>query len=98
MAWLEYRARDFRREGELTPKGEEVLREEQALFADLMLKIKRMLVRPLGHHSLYRVGTVVPPHELCASGIEYLTTDPKCAVRSVWSYYVDGGIVAWLLS
>lgn len=43
-AWLEYRARDFTHGGELTPKGEEVLREEQALFADLMLKIKRMLV------------------------------------------------------
>jgi len=43
-AWLEYQARDFSREGEVTPQGEEVLREEQALFADLILKIKRMLV------------------------------------------------------
>jgi len=43
-AWLEYRARDFTRGGEVTPEGEEVLRVEQALFADLMLKIKRMLV------------------------------------------------------
>lgn len=43
-AWLEYRARDFSCRGEVTPQGEEVLREEQALFADLILKIKRMLV------------------------------------------------------
>jgi hypothetical protein len=43
-AWLDYQARDFSREGEVTPQGEEVLREEQARFADLMLKIKRMLV------------------------------------------------------
>jgi hypothetical protein len=43
-AWLEYLARDFSRGGEVTPEGEEVLREEQARFADLMLKIKRMLV------------------------------------------------------
>lgn len=43
-AWLEYRARDFSREGVVTPEGEDVLRTEQALFADLMLKIKRMLV------------------------------------------------------
>ena len=43
-AWLEYRARDFTRGGVVTPEGEDVLREEQALFADLMLKIKRMLV------------------------------------------------------
>ncbi len=43
-AWLDYRARDFSRGGEVTPKGEEVLREEQAFFVDLMLKIKRMLV------------------------------------------------------
>lgn len=43
-AWLEYRARDFTREGVVTPEGEDVLREEQARFADLMLKIKRMLV------------------------------------------------------
>ena len=43
-AWLEYRARDFSREGVVTPEGEEVLRTEQALFADLMLNIKRMLV------------------------------------------------------
>jgi hypothetical protein len=28
----------------LTPKGEDVLREERAFFADLMLKIKKMLV------------------------------------------------------
>jgi len=43
-AWLEYQARDFSREGVVTPEGEDVLRAEQALFADLMLKIKRMLV------------------------------------------------------
>jgi hypothetical protein len=43
-AWLVYQARDFTRNGELTPQGEDVLREEQALFADLMLNIKRMLV------------------------------------------------------
>jgi hypothetical protein len=43
-AWLKYLARDFTRNGELTPEGEDVLREEQARFADLMLKIKRMLV------------------------------------------------------
>jgi hypothetical protein len=43
-AWLEYQRRDFTRNGELTPEGEEVLREERALFADLILKIKRMLV------------------------------------------------------
>lgn len=43
-AWLKYRARDFTRRGEVTPQGEEVLRKEQALFADLTLKIKRMLV------------------------------------------------------
>jgi hypothetical protein len=43
-AWLEYQARDFSLGGEVTPKGEEVLREEQALFADLVLKIKKMLV------------------------------------------------------
>lgn len=43
-AWLGCRARDFSREGEVTPQGEEVLREEQARFADLILKIKRMLV------------------------------------------------------
>ncbi len=43
-AWLEYRARDFSREGVVTPEGEDVLRVEQALFADLMLKIKRLLV------------------------------------------------------
>lgn len=43
-AWLAYQMRDFSHEGEVTPKGEEVLREETALFADLMLKIKRMLV------------------------------------------------------
>ena len=44
VAWLEYRACDFTRGGEVTPTGEEVLREEEALFADLLLKIKRMLV------------------------------------------------------
>lgn len=43
-AWLEYQVRDFSRNGELTPKGEDVLREERALFADLIVKIKRMLV------------------------------------------------------
>ena len=43
-AWLEYRGRDFTRECELTPQGEDVLREERALFADLMLKVKKMLV------------------------------------------------------
>jgi hypothetical protein len=43
-AWLAYRARDFTRGGEVTPEGEDVLREERAFFADLMLKIKRMLV------------------------------------------------------
>ena len=43
-AWLDYRRRDFSRGGEVTPQGAEVLREERALFADLMLKIKRMLV------------------------------------------------------
>ena len=43
-AWLIYRARDFTREGEVTPDGEDVLRTEQARFVDLMLKIKRMLV------------------------------------------------------
>jgi hypothetical protein len=43
-AWLECQRRDFTRGGELTPEGEEVLREEQALFADLILNIKRMLV------------------------------------------------------
>lgn len=43
-AWLKYQARDFSRGGELSQKGEEVLREERALFADLILKIKRMLV------------------------------------------------------
>ena len=43
-AWLSYQARDFTRGGELTPEGEEVLREERARFADLLLKIKRMLV------------------------------------------------------
>jgi hypothetical protein len=43
-AWLECQRRDFSRGGELTPQGEEVLSEERALFADLMLKIKRMLV------------------------------------------------------
>jgi hypothetical protein len=43
-AWLKYLARDFSRGGEVTPEGEEVLREEQARFADLILKIKRMLV------------------------------------------------------
>jgi len=42
--WLDYRTRDFTRAGEVTPEGEEVLRQERALFADLMLKIKRMLV------------------------------------------------------
>jgi len=45
-AWLEYQARDFSHEGAVTTKGEEVLREEGALFADLMLNIKRMLVAP----------------------------------------------------
>lgn len=43
-AWLNYQAHDFSRGGELSQKGEEVLREERALFADLMLKVKRMLV------------------------------------------------------
>jgi len=43
-AWLECQRRDFSRDGELTPEGEEVLREERALFADLILKIKKMLV------------------------------------------------------
>jgi hypothetical protein len=43
-AWLECQRRDFSRGGELTPEGEEVLREEQALFADLMLRVKKMLV------------------------------------------------------
>ena len=43
-AWLECQRRNFTRNGELTPEGEEVLREEQARFADLMLKVKRMLV------------------------------------------------------
>ena len=41
--WLECRARDFSRGGELTQQGEQVLQEEQALFADLVL-IKQMLV------------------------------------------------------
>lgn len=43
-AWLDYRRRDFSRDGEVTPQGAEMLREEQALFSDLMLQIKRMLV------------------------------------------------------
>lgn len=43
-AWLEYQARDFSRNGELTPEGAEVLREEEALFVELILNIKRMLV------------------------------------------------------
>ena len=43
-AWLECQRRDFSRGGELTPQGEEVLREERALFADLMLRVKKMLV------------------------------------------------------
>ena len=43
-AWLVYQARDFTRNGELTPQGEDVLREERVFFADLILKIKRMLV------------------------------------------------------
>ena len=43
-AWLDYRRRDFSRGGEVTPEGKEVLRVEQVLFSDLMLKIKRMLV------------------------------------------------------
>jgi hypothetical protein len=43
-AWLEYQRRNFTREGEVTQKGEEVLRKERALFANLMLKIKRLLV------------------------------------------------------
>jgi len=43
-AWLECQRRDFSRGGELTPVGEDVLREERALFADLLLKIKRLLV------------------------------------------------------
>ena len=43
-AWLDYRRRDFSRGGEVTPQGEGVLREERELFADLMLKIKRMVV------------------------------------------------------
>ena len=43
-AWLEYRTRDFSRGGEVTPQGVEVLREERVCFADLMMKIKRMLV------------------------------------------------------
>lgn len=47
-AWLIYRARDFTREGELTPQGEDVLRTEQARFADLIFKIKRMIVAARG--------------------------------------------------
>jgi len=43
-AWLECQRRDFSRDGELTPEGEDVLRTEQSRFADLILKIKRMLV------------------------------------------------------
>lgn len=43
-AWLDLLARDFTRGGEITPEGEEVLRVEQTRFADLILKIKRMLV------------------------------------------------------
>lgn len=43
-AWLNYQVRDFTCGGELSQKGEEVVREERALFADLVLKIKRMLV------------------------------------------------------
>jgi len=42
--WLECRARDFSRDGELTQQGEQILQDEQALFASLMLKVKRMLV------------------------------------------------------
>jgi hypothetical protein len=42
--WLECRARDFTRLAELTQEGEQILREEHALFADLVPKIKRMLV------------------------------------------------------
>ena len=43
-AWLVCQRRDFSKGGELTQKGQEVLRVEQARFADLMLKIKRMVV------------------------------------------------------
>jgi hypothetical protein len=43
-AWLKYLARDFSRQGEVTPEGEEVLREEEALFVELILNIKRLLV------------------------------------------------------
>lgn len=43
-AWLECQRRDFSRQGEVTPEGEEVLREERARFADLMIKVKKMLV------------------------------------------------------
>ena len=43
-SWLIFRARSFTRDGELTPEGEDMLRMGQARFADLMLKIKRMLV------------------------------------------------------
>ena len=43
-AWFKYLARDVSRDGEVTPEGEEVLREERAFFADLMITIKKMLV------------------------------------------------------
>lgn len=43
-AWLDYRRRDFSRGGEMTPQGAEVLREEQARLANLILQIKKMVV------------------------------------------------------
>lgn len=42
--WLECRARDLSREGKVTQQGEQVLPEEQALFTDLVFKLKRMVV------------------------------------------------------
>ena len=42
--WLQYRWRDFSRDGELTPQGQAAVHEDEVRLTDVLSKIKRMLV------------------------------------------------------
>ncbi len=42
--WLQYRWRDFSRNGELTPQGHTAVQEDEVFFTDVLSKIKHVLV------------------------------------------------------
>ena len=42
--WLQYRRRDFSRNGELTPQGQTAVHEDEVLLTDVLSKVKHLLV------------------------------------------------------